>query len=128
SESTLSAVHSRGPVAEAGFTLTGLQPSLSRREDTVTQRRSYIMLGGHTQEAFINMSTAAVWNLPEETWSFVDVKASQGASEIKGDLANSGEAHAVDSRSGHTAVLSEDGTSIIVFGGWVGNVSCAAQP
>ncbi|KAL2109678.1 hypothetical protein VUR80DRAFT_2140 [Thermomyces stellatus] len=128
SDFTLSAVPSRGPVAEAGFTLTGLQPSLSQHGDTVTQRRSYVMLGGHTREAFINMSTAAVWNLPEETWSFVDVKASKGASEVKGDLAVRSEEHAVDSRSGHTAVLSEDGTSIVLLGGWVGNVSCAAQP
>lgn len=34
----------------------------------------------------------------------------------------------VDSRSGHTAVLSEDGSQIIVLGGWVGDVNQAADP
>lgn len=34
----------------------------------------------------------------------------------------------VDSRSGHTAVLSEDGSKIIVLGGWVGDVNQAADP
>lgn len=128
SEITLSAVTSRGPVVEAGFTLTGLQPSLSHRGDTVTQRTSYVMLGGHTQEAFINMSTAAVWNLPEETWSFVDVKSSENAGELKGGLVVRDQEQIIDSRSGHTAVLSEDGTSLVLLGGWVGDVGRAAQP
>lgn len=127
-DAAISAVPSRGPVREAGFTLTRLQPSLSTRGETVTQQASYVMLGGHTQEAFINMSTAAVWNLPEETWSFVNVKASSGAGELRGAVAARGEKSAIDSRSGHTAVLSEDGSSLVLFGGWVGDVSRAAQP
>lgn len=34
----------------------------------------------------------------------------------------------VDSRSGHTAVLTEDGSKIIVLGGWVGDLTQAADP
>ena len=126
----LSSVPSKGPIAEAGFTLTRLVPSLSTRGDKVTQRSSYLMLGGHTQDAFINMSTAAVWNLPEETWSFVDVKNkdSEGAGELKSDLTARAQESIVDSRSGHTAVLSEDGNSLVLLGGWVGDVTRAAQP
>ncbi|KAG7287111.1 hypothetical protein NEMBOFW57_006616 [Staphylotrichum longicolle] len=48
------------PVAEAGFTLTELAPSLSNRSGIVTQKTSHVLLGGHTQSAFVNMSTAAV--------------------------------------------------------------------
>ena len=34
----------------------------------------------------------------------------------------------VDSRSGHTAVLTEDGSKVIVLGGWVGDTTQAADP
>ncbi|KAG9541644.1 hypothetical protein KCU97_g22252, partial [Aureobasidium melanogenum] len=34
----------------------------------------------------------------------------------------------VEPRSGHTAVLTEDGKSLVVFGGWVGDVTNAASP
>ncbi|KAK4100244.1 hypothetical protein N658DRAFT_428065 [Parathielavia hyrcaniae] len=148
------------PVAEAGFTLTELTPSFTNRTTTspsddddnnnrnknsgtgqplVTQQTSHVLLGGHTQRAFVNMSTAAVWGLPEETWSFVSIAAPPS-------LPSSGDGHTdlavarrralrsvdaaaeVDSRSGHTTVLSEDGTRLVVYGGWVGDVGTAAQP
>ncbi|KAK0743908.1 hypothetical protein B0T18DRAFT_392599 [Schizothecium vesticola] len=118
---TVSYAPSTGPpVAEAGFTLTALAPSMSNRSGIVTQQAGHVLLGGHTQQAFINMSTAAIWSLPEEQWSFVGI-----ASPGKGgtDLAVK-----VDSRSGHTAVLSEDGTRLVVYGGWVGDVATPAEP
>ncbi len=116
------------PVAEAGFTLTQLTPSLSTRGNTITQQTTHVLLGGHTQNAFVNMSTAALWSLPEETWSFVGIapptsQVGKGA----GDLARQA-VTAVDSRSGHSAVLSEDGTRVVVFGGWVGDVGTPAAP
>ncbi|KAK4660900.1 hypothetical protein QC762_123090 [Podospora pseudocomata] len=105
------------PIPNAGFTLTALQPSLSNRttasgERALTQQNGWVLLGGHTQQAFINMSTAAVWSLPEETWSFIP---------IHGDKK-------VDSRSGHTTVLSEDGTKLVIYGGWVGDTGQRAEP
>ncbi|KAK0668707.1 hypothetical protein QBC41DRAFT_276292 [Cercophora samala] len=106
------------PIPNAGFTLTALQPSLSNRttasgERALTQQNGWVLLGGHTQQAFINMSTAAVWSLPEETWSFIPIH---------------GGSQKVDSRSGHTAVLSEDGTKLVVYGGWVGDTGTKAEP
>ncbi|RFU77491.1 hypothetical protein TARUN_4705 [Trichoderma arundinaceum] len=100
----------------AGFSLTALPSSMSNNSGTVTQQASYVVIGGHTRQAFINMSTAAVWNLPEESWSYVNVQ--QPADNEDG----------IDSRSGHTAILSADGSSIVVLGGWVGDVTNAAVP
>lgn len=100
----------------AGFSLTALQSSMSNNSGTVTQQTAYVIIGGHTKQAFINMSTAAVWNLPEESWSYVNVQQATDTTD------------GVDSRSGHTAILSQDGNSIIVLGGWVGDVTNAAEP
>lgn len=123
------------PVAEAGFSFTPLTPpSIANRSGgIVTQQMSYVMLGGHTQSAFVNMSTAAVWSLPEETWTFVAIKDSEPET-TKVDLAVKDVTitvpvtRKVDSRSGHSAVLSEDGSRLVIFGGWVGDVGQAAEP
>ncbi|KAK1836374.1 hypothetical protein QBC39DRAFT_248076 [Podospora conica] len=124
---TVSYAPSTGPpIAEAGFTLTTLAPSISNRSGIVTHQAGHVLLGGHTQQAFINMSTAAIWSLPEEQWSFVGIAlpGSTGRTDltVKNDVA------VVDSRSGHTAVLSEDGTKLVVYGGWVGDVATPAEP
>ncbi|KAJ9136496.1 Galactose oxidase [Pleurostoma richardsiae] len=119
------------PIAEAGFTFTPLSPSISNRSGTVTQQLNSVLLGGHTQEAFINMSTAAVWSLPEETWSFITIsnpdttntELTKAKKQVTRSLPTT-----VDSRSGHTAVLNEDGNALVVFGGWVGDISQAASP
>ncbi|KAH6632597.1 hypothetical protein F5144DRAFT_489420 [Chaetomium tenue] len=142
------------PVAEAGFSLTELAPSLSNRSSSgsngatnvVVQQTSHVLLGGHTQGAFVGMAAAALWSLPEETWSFVRIAPpAPPAAAGKPDLARLRGAGArrvgrrgvddgaevdvgVDSRSGHTAVLSEDGTRLVVYGGWVGDVGQAAEP
>lgn len=71
---TASTVSSKGPpVAEAGFSFTTLSASTANRSGIVTQEVTSIVLGGHTQKAFVNMSTAAIWSLPEEAWSFVTI-------------------------------------------------------
>ncbi|KAK2072437.1 hypothetical protein P8C59_006793 [Phyllachora maydis] len=102
------------PVAEAGFTFTALAPAaVAGRSGALTQERGYLLLGGHTQAAFVNMSQAALWSLPEETWSFVSIRSPTPS---------------LDSRSGHTAVLTEDGRSLVVLGGWVGDMTQAADP
>jgi hypothetical protein len=115
------------PIAEAGFTLTALTPALTNRSGTVSQTISHVLLGGHTQRAFINMSTAAVWNLPEETWNIVYINP-PAATYGNTELAIKAVAGGVESRSGHTAVLNEAGTALIIYGGWVGDLSQAATP
>ncbi len=125
---TLDGTSSREPpVAEAGFTITGLSPSYSNATGIETQQQSFVMVGGHTQTAFINMSEIAVWSLPEETWSFVTVD-SPSSSSANTELSIKSTVTSVDSRSGHSAVLSEDGSSIIIYGGWVGDITQAANP
>ena len=125
------------PIAEAGFTFTELSPSISNRSGIVTKQTSHVLLGGHTQQAFINMSTAAIWSLPEETWSFVSIAVPEDVANGKTDLLAAKDtnsvlaaatASSIDSRSGHTAVLSEDGTSLVILGGWVGDTKQAAEP
>lgn len=118
------------PIAEAGFSMTPMRPSTSNISGTVSQGVNSVVLGGHTQLAFVNMSTAAVWSLPEESWTFVSISGPSASSAADaGELAkNRGEQVQVQSRSGHTAVLNEAGTALVVVGGWVGNTSQAAEP
>ncbi|KAF2863971.1 hypothetical protein K470DRAFT_209662 [Piedraia hortae CBS 480.64] len=115
----LSLTAKRGPpIAEAGFTITPLTPAytVSKPGTAVQQQQVFVLLGGHTQTAFINMSQVALFSLPQEAWSFMPV--AQPADEDQ----------EVTPRSGHTAVLSEDGNSVIVFGGWVGDINNPATP
>ncbi|KAI0848275.1 hypothetical protein F5Y00DRAFT_238742 [Daldinia vernicosa] len=120
------------PVPEAGFTFTGLSPSVSNRSGIITQQINYVLLGGHTENAFINMSTVAIWSLPEESWSFISNIVTASSNSANTELAVKSNDiytnHTIDSRSGHTAVLSEDGTSLIILGGWVGDLTQAATP
>ncbi|KAF7877366.1 hypothetical protein EAF04_001048 [Stromatinia cepivora] len=116
------------PVAEAGFTTTALTPSYSNRSGIMTQAQNFILLGGHTKSAFINMSQVAIWSLPEENWSFVTVNPPSSIESSNTELTVKSSVTSVDSRSGHTAILTEDGSKVIILGGWVGNVNQAADP
>ncbi|KAE8843514.1 hypothetical protein HRS9122_04617 [Pyrenophora teres f. teres] len=118
---------SRGPpVPEAGFTITGLSPTFSDRNDgTQIQQQNFLLIGGHTSAAFINMSQIALFSLPEQGWTFVGV---QQPDTSRTDLPVRAEVPTVDPRSGHTAVISEDGKHIIVLGGWVGDINTPAEP
>ncbi|KAI1461401.1 hypothetical protein F4805DRAFT_281169 [Annulohypoxylon moriforme] len=128
-EFAVSPVSSKGPpVPEAGFSFTSLSPSISNHSGTVTQQVNYVLLGGQTKTAFINMSTVAIWSLPEESWSFISNIDTVGSSNSNAELAIKSTVSNIDSRSGHTAVLSEDGTSLVVLGGWVGDLTQAASP
>lgn len=119
---------SRGPpIAEAGFTITPLEPTFfsSGNNDTRAQNQHFVLLGGHTQQAFINMSQVALFSLPEQSWSFLPVDPpSKGPNT---DLATR-DTPSIDSRSGHTALLISDGKRVIVIGGWVGDVNTPANP
>ncbi|KAJ9498338.1 hypothetical protein H2202_006025 [Exophiala xenobiotica] len=114
------------PIAEAGLTITPLNPTYSNTSDTsVSQQQNFVLLGGHTQTAFINMSQLAIFALPQESWAFVGVSQTSSAGAGKLKLRDS---TTIEPRSGHTAVLTEDGSRIIVLGGWVGDVSSPALP
>jgi hypothetical protein len=115
------------PIAEAGLTITPLVPITSNTSTGGTsQQQNFVLLGGHTQEAFINMSQVALFSLPESSWSFLNID--QPRTYGKTDLQQRDDSNYIEPRSGHTAILSPDGTKIIVFGGWVGDVSTAADP
>jgi hypothetical protein len=118
---------SRGPpVPEAGFTITGLSPTFSDRSDgTQIQQQNFVLIGGHTEAAFINMSQIALFSLPEQGWTFIGVEQPDTS---RTDLAIRADVTSIDPRSGHTAVLSPDGQQIIVVGGWVGDINTPADP
>lgn len=115
------------PIPEAGFTITPLEPTFSQSPDshqTQTRNQNFVLLGGHTHDAFINMSQVALFSLPEQTWSFLPVDSPSDTP--KTDLTR--DVSSVEPRSGHTAVLTPDGRQLIVFGGWVGDVRTSANP
>ncbi|KAK5075685.1 hypothetical protein LTR70_010351 [Exophiala xenobiotica] len=101
------------PIAEAGLSITPLLPTSFKSDNTAAQQ-NFVLLGGHTQNAFINMSQVALFSMPEQAWAFVGIEQPSDA--------------AVEPRSGHTSVLSEDGSKIVMFGGWVGDVTNPATP
>ncbi|MCJ1283599.1 hypothetical protein MMC26_002930 [Xylographa opegraphella] len=124
---TVGAVSSSGPpIAEAGFTVTPLAPTFFNTSDgDTTQQQNFVLLGGHTQEAFVNLSQVALFSLPQQSWSFLPVDCP--SPPAKTDL-TARSTYNVEPRSGHTAVLTPDGQRIICFGGWVGDVNTPANP
>ncbi|ERF74629.1 hypothetical protein EPUS_00759 [Endocarpon pusillum Z07020] len=114
------------PVPEAGLTITPLTPTFSNSSTTsVSQQQNFVLIGGHTQQAFINMSQVAIFSLPQESWSFKEIKHPESGET---DLVRRSNRPEIEPRSGHTAVITRDGSKIIVFGGWVGDVSTPAEP
>ncbi|KAL4944226.1 hypothetical protein BDV06DRAFT_112863 [Aspergillus oleicola] len=113
------------PIPEAGFTITPLQATYGYVEGELRQQQDFLLIGGHTQQAFLNMSELAIFSAPQDSWSFVTVGPVADAS--RADLTFR-DTPLIEPRSGHTAVLSSDGSKVIVFGGWVGNTSVAATP
>ncbi|MCJ1258874.1 hypothetical protein MMC24_006708 [Lignoscripta atroalba] len=123
----LKTIPSRGPpIPEAGLSITPLEPTFFNMSDgNETRQQNFVLLGGHTRSAFINMSQVALFSLPEQSWSFLPVN--EPTSGTKTDLAVR-ESIGVDPRSGHTAILTSDGKQIVVFGGWVGDLQTPAIP
>ena len=106
------------PIAEAGFSITPLQPTFSNHTSgSQSRQQNFLLLGGHIQNAFINMSQVALFSLPETSWSFLPI-----ISDVQSSPPS------VEPRSGHTALLSSDGSRIVVFGGWVGDLTSPAEP
>lgn len=110
------------PVREAGTAIVPLPASYSH--STTEMQQDFLLIGGHTQNAFLNMSELALFSLPQESWSYVKVDSEPTQ---KTELAVR-EGSLVEPRSGHTAVLSEDRTAVYVLGGWVGDTSTPAKP
>ncbi|KAJ6020910.1 hypothetical protein N7540_006414 [Penicillium herquei] len=108
------------PIPEAGMAIVPLLPTFSR---TYVQQ-DFLLIGGHTQRAFLNMSELAVFSLPQNSWSFVQIQSEEQA---RTELAIRDQFW-VTPRSGHAAVLSDDGKKIFVIGGWVGDISEPADP
>lgn len=121
-------VPDRGPpISQAGASITALLPTYSMRSSDASQmqQQNFVLIGGHTQTAFINTSNVALFSLPQQSWAFVPIRQ---PSSGKTDLAARQSELEVSPRSGHTAILSESGDRIIVFGGWVGDVDTPAEP
>lgn len=118
---------SRGqPIAEAGFSVTPLQATYSNTsEGTPSDQRIFLLLGGHTQNAFINMSQVALFSLPQASWTFLPIDAVDDSTDLMHRRAQPTQ---VEPRSGHTALLTSDGSKVIMYGGWVGDISSAATP
>lgn len=118
--------HRAPPVAEAGFTMTPLHPTRATTSaGTMLQQQDILLIGGHTREAFINMSELAIFSVPQNSWSFVRVGTEPGPDKTELAVRN---ALAVEPRSGHSAVLTPDGTKVVIFGGWVSETSVPADP
>ena len=102
----LSLSASRGPpIPEAGFSMTSLTPAVLQAPEnsgSQVQNQNFVLVGGHTQQAFINMSQVALFSLPEESWTFVPIDDPDPPP--KTDLATRA-SPIVEPRSGHTAVL-----------------------
>ena len=116
------------PTAQAGSSLTPLKPTyVNISEGIQDKQQDFLLIGGQTETAFIHMSQVALFSLPQESWTFISVN---GASEMEAGVqvvSEESQVH-VEPRSGHTAILSSDGRSIIVFGGWVGDIDTPAKP
>ncbi|CAG8898313.1 unnamed protein product [Penicillium egyptiacum] len=112
------------PVAEAGMAVVPLQPTYAA--GSTGKQQDFLFIGGHTQQAFLNMSQLAIFSLPQQSWSFVTA-ISNATPETETELTVR-DGISIEPRSGHTAVLSEDGNKVFVFGGWVGDMTVPAEP
>jgi hypothetical protein len=117
---------SNSPIAEAGYTITPLQKTSSTTSGgVVVQQESFLFIGGHTQTAFLNMSTLALFSLPQASWSYISIGATVDTGRTDLAIRDTTE---IEPRSGHSAVMSSDGSKIIVYGGWVGDTNTPADP
>lgn len=117
--------HRAPPVPEAGMAVVPL-PATSSTTGTERQQ-DFLFIGGHTQQAFLNMSQLAVFSVPQDSWSFVTVN-SEPRRKTELAVRDQRDQILVTPRSGHAALLSDDGTKVYVIGGWVGDTSVPADP
>jgi len=66
--------NSQQPIAEAGFTFTPLQATYKDTSSgSSVVEQDFLLLGGHTNGGFMNMSLIAILSLPQASWTFVAV-------------------------------------------------------
>jgi len=112
------------PIPEAGFSVTPLPPVWTNASDgSMVQEQDFLLLGGHTETAVINMSRVAVLSLPHSSWTFKSINVAQENNDLLVRTMTG-----VEPRSGHTATLTTDNSKLVIIGGWVGDVTNAAQP
>ena len=118
------------PVAEAGFSITPLQATYTNVTESIqSKQQDYLLIGGQTESAFINMSQVALFSLPQESWTFLPVlQPNVARDDLREKDAATESQIEIEPRSGHSAALSSDGRRVFVYGGWVGDVETPAQP
>ncbi|KAI5784714.1 hypothetical protein EDC01DRAFT_750814 [Geopyxis carbonaria] len=82
------------PVPEAGFSVSWLSTG------NETEEGRAVVIGGRTATAQVGLEQLAVYNLPAQKWSFVNVAGAK-----------------VEPRTGHSAVVIPGG-KVVVFGGY----------
>ncbi|KAK6495277.1 hypothetical protein TWF481_003304 [Arthrobotrys musiformis] len=98
------------PIPEAGFSMTPLK-STNPAEGNAT---SMLILGGYTSSnRFVGLGQLALFTPQSESWTFVSTTLSNNN---------------ITPRAGHTAVLDPENNRIIIFGGWIGNITRPATP
>ncbi|EWC45883.1 hypothetical protein DRE_04890 [Drechslerella stenobrocha 248] len=106
------------PIPEAGFSVTQLSssPVNSSGTNNVTSLGAdrMLVLGGYTSKSrFVGLGQLAIYSIETEGWSFVSATVKQAG---------------VTPRAGHSAVMDESGDRVVLFGGWVGNITRPAEP
>ncbi|KAK6518902.1 hypothetical protein TWF281_003593 [Arthrobotrys megalospora] len=102
------------PIPEAGFSMTALRVKNSTSGNNNSTVDGMLILGGYTsQNRFVGLGQLALYSPKTEGWSFVSATLNDGS---------------ITPRAGHSAVVDENGERIILFGGWIGNITKPAKP
>ncbi|KAF3281186.1 hypothetical protein TWF970_002352 [Orbilia oligospora] len=100
------------PIPEAGFSMTQLKINSTSSENN--SQDGMLILGGYTSSRrFVGLGQLAFFSPKSESWSFVSASLSDND---------------ITPRAGHSAVVDESQKRIIVFGGWIGNITRPAKP
>ncbi|KAK6498016.1 hypothetical protein TWF506_004260 [Arthrobotrys conoides] len=97
------------PIPEAGFSITPL--NLKKQNSTTN---GMLILGGYTStNRFVGLGQLAFFSPKSESWTFVSATLADDR---------------ITPRAGHTAIVDESAKRIIIFGGWIGNITRPAKP
>ncbi|KAF3929867.1 hypothetical protein ABW19_dt0207443 [Dactylella cylindrospora] len=105
------AISKNPPIPEAGFSMTPL-PVNGTNGTEISD--GMLILGGYTSSSrFVGLGQIAIYSAEDEGWNFVTATLTEPY---------------INARAGHSAVIDEDGQRVILFGGWLGNITQAAAP
>ncbi|KAJ6257212.1 hypothetical protein Dda_8099 [Drechslerella dactyloides] len=110
------AISKNPPIPEAGFSMTPLSFANASNSNGMTTAETgrMLILGGYTSlSRFVGFGQLAIYSLAREAWTFVSATVKQPG---------------VTPRAGHSAVLDASGRRVVLFGGWVGNITRPAVP